>query len=123
MKRVLACVVVGCFAHGCASEPKFRPPAPVPYEFLLNNPCVQHKPYQKVPPTYPRAAAALDQEGWVAMKYHIAANGVPFNVRVYKSSPEGVSDAASIAALNRWRYPAIAYPVSNCVHLDIYSLD
>jgi len=121
VRRSLA-FVAGIVLAACAEEPKYRPPAPIPAGWEAGSPCAQLKLVNKEWPTYPRVAAAYDQEGWVALKYHVAQNGVPFNIRVVKSSPEGVFEQASVAAMTRWRYAPPDYPVRNCSHLDIYQL-
>jgi TonB family protein len=107
----------------CQGQPKYRPPAPIPPGWEAGDPCRELRVVTRVRPVFPRAAAAYDQEGWVAMKYHVAPNGVPFNIRVVKSSPEGVFEQASVAAITRWRYAPIEYPVRNCAHLDIFQLE
>ena len=57
------------------------------------------------------------------MKYHVAANGDVVNVRVVASSPAGVFDDASVAALAHSRYAAMSYPVRNCSQIDYYTLN
>ncbi len=116
-----AIVLIGlCVIAGCAQEPKYQSPAPIPRGFETGNPCSIMQPSTTVPPAYPRGAAAYGQRGWVALKYHVAPNGVPFNIRVAKSSPQGIFEVAAIQALSRWRYPPIDYPVQNCAHLDVF---
>ena len=123
MNRATALAALLLLAGGCANEPKYGlRPAPPPRGFEADDACADLKPLRRVLPTYPRLAQSYDQEGWVALKYNVAADGVVFNVRAVHSSPEGIFEQASVAALVRWRYPPMTYPVRNCSQLDIYQL-
>lgn len=55
-------------------------------------------------PTYPGGAKARGVEGWVEVEYTVRADGSVEDVRVFASEPEGVFDAAAVAAVRTWRY-------------------
>ena len=118
----LAVLSIAClFFAGCATEPAWKSKAPAPQNWGANNPCTSLSRITRNAPLYPRVAEQERQEGWVALKYHVAANGAIFNVRVVASSPEGVFDDASAAALVKARYAPMEYPVQNCSQIDVYS--
>jgi TonB family protein len=113
----LACLLTA----GCVTE-RYQPAASLPASFRSENPCAALDQVRNIRPSYPRAAAAHEQQGWVALKYHVAASGEVFNVRVVASSPQGLFDDASAAALARWRYEPMRYPIGNCTHVYVYTL-
>ena len=49
----------------------------------------------------PRGATA---EAWVALKFDIDPNGVPKNISVIKSSPDGKYDSDALRAVAKWKY-------------------
>ena len=61
---------------------------------------------QDAGPAYPETAKAQGIEGWVRLRYDIAADGRVRNLQVLESSPPGVFDAAAMAAVAQWRYRA-----------------
>lgn len=58
----------------------------------------------KVNPIYPIQAYNNKIEGWVVITYDISKLGVPFNVRVSKSSISNIFDSSAIDAVKQWRY-------------------
>ena len=118
MGVLLACLV----AAGCVKE-RYHPASALPARWTAQNACGNLEQVQKVRPRYPLDAAAHRHQGWVALKYHVAANGDVFNVRVVASSPRGVFDDASAAALVNWRYEPMTYPVPNCTHVYVFTLN
>ena len=61
-----------------------------------------------VGPDYPEEARAAGAEGWVKVRYDVAANGLVENLAVVESNPPGLFDAAALAAVAQWRYrPAV----------------
>ncbi|HZP12187.1 MAG TPA: energy transducer TonB [Nevskiaceae bacterium] len=115
----IAVFAAALLSAGCATAP----PAPTHAPLALGaaNPCASLEETRHYRPQFPREAVA--QQGWVAMTYHVAANGEVIDVRVVASSPEGVFEHASIAALSHSRYAAMNYPVRNCSQIDYYRLD
>lgn len=118
---LIAACLATLLATGCAAAP-WSTPAQMPVAFGSDNPCAALSPTHHYNPRYPHAAVADEQQGWVALKYHVAANGEVFNVRVVAASTPGVFDDTSIAALSHARYPAMNYPLRNCSQIDVYSL-
>jgi protein TonB len=57
-----------------------------------------------VSPVYPHSARTSRVEGNVELQYSIGADGSVRDVRVLHAQPEGVFDAAALAALNQWRF-------------------
>jgi bla regulator protein BlaR1 len=57
-----------------------------------------------VSPVYPHSARTSRVEGTVELQYSIGADGSVRNARVLHAQPEGVFDAAALAALNQWRF-------------------
>jgi len=114
---LLAVCVAGCVPadHG------FLRPRPAPVGMDARSPCANLKQLYSINPIYPRQAMPVKQDGWVLLQYDVAAAGVPFNVVVLDSSPQGVFDQASINALVQWRYARKSFATSDCVHLDTYS--
>jgi TonB family protein len=113
---------VGCvLIAGCVTE-RFQPAAALPSSFGSGNPCERLQPVRNARPSYPQHAARQEQQGWVALKYHVAANGDVFNVRVVASSPQGMFEDVSAAALTGRRYEPVTYPIANCMHVYVYTL-
>jgi len=109
-------------AAGCVAE-RYRPASTTTMDAASENPCEELAEIREVTPFYPADAIKNGEEGWVKLKYHVAANGEVFNVRVVASNPEGVFDDNSAAALARWKYPALRYPLQNCSHIDVYRFE
>jgi bla regulator protein BlaR1 len=59
-------------------------------------------------PSYPRGARRDGVEGWVRLAYGIGADGRTGQIEILESQPAGVFDAASVRALERWRFAAQA---------------
>ena len=67
---------------------------------------VQQGPWQvyRVTPPYPPALLAAPVPGAVTLSFDLGASGVPSNVKVVKSTPPGVFDAAAVLALQQWYF-------------------
>ena len=59
-----------------------------------------------VPPVYPERAMSSRVEGTVELQYSIGADGSVHDVQVLHAQPEGVFNAAALAALSQWRFEA-----------------
>ncbi|MFK7915748.1 MAG: energy transducer TonB [Pseudomonadales bacterium] len=57
-------------------------------------------------PIYPAQARANGLEGEVVVRYAVNVDGVVVDPQVVSSNPEGVFDAAAVAAVASWRYAA-----------------
>jgi TonB family protein len=57
-------------------------------------------------PEYPSAALARGLRGHVDVEFTVNALGTVENPRAVAAEPSGVFDAAAVAAVARWRYPA-----------------
>ncbi|HEX5693669.1 MAG TPA: TonB family protein [Arenimonas sp.] len=57
-------------------------------------------------PKYPEAAKTAGVSGLVVLDVLIGEDGVPADVRVHRSSPEGVFEQAAIEAARGWRFNA-----------------
>lgn len=82
----------------CGGEP--APPAaavtpPTP-------PMAQHTP----PPDYPADLACRQVGGEVVLDVRLAANGVPVDVAVFRSSGVKVLDDSAVAAVRGWQFKA-----------------
>ncbi len=58
------------------------------------------------PPKYPADALAKRIEGRVDLEVLVGTDGRPKEVRVVKSTPEGVFDAMTVEAARKWRFNA-----------------
>jgi TonB family protein len=76
------------------------------------------QPLIRVEPEYP--ARAHGQSGFVELAFDVDEHGMVENARVTRAQPKGVFDAAALAALKRWRYPAQSgrQPVSLTTRID-----
>ncbi len=63
------------------------------------------RPIIQVEPAYP--AAANGRSGRVTVRVDISPDGTVSGARVTSASPRGVFDAEAVAAVRRWRYPAL----------------
>lgn len=59
---------------------------------------------QQAPPSYPLDAMDQGISGKVVLEIEVAADGTATDVTVVQSRPQGVFDAASIAAARQWRF-------------------
>lgn len=55
-------------------------------------------------PSYPREAKNAQVEGTVYLQFDINKRGIPTNITVLESKPQGVFDQAAIKAVKKWRY-------------------
>ncbi|MDN4501990.1 M56 family metallopeptidase [Alteromonadaceae bacterium BrNp21-10] len=62
------------------------------------------EPVLRVEPKYPAIAVQKKWQGSVVLQFDISQTGATENVKVIKSQPENVFDAASIEALSQWQY-------------------
>ncbi|MBW2940574.1 energy transducer TonB [Zhongshania aquimaris] len=72
-------------------------------------------PIVRIAPDYPNRMATRGIEGYVDLIFDISTAGVPTNIRVTESEPEGAFDKAAIRALARWKYrpkQVDGYPVT-----------
>lgn len=53
---------------------------------------------------YPIEAALNRTEGRVRLQFDISKTGVPININVMESVPEGVFDRSAVQTLSKWRY-------------------
>lgn len=58
------------------------------------------------PPKYPAGALEQGLEGKVVLEILVGEDGVPREIKVKHSSPEGVFDEAAVAAARQWRFNA-----------------
>ena len=61
-------------------------------------------PVVRVNPVYPSSAASRGIEGYVTVRFTIAASGGVDDAAVIDSSPRGVFDREALKAIKRWRY-------------------
>jgi len=55
-------------------------------------------------PTYPRGALRNRVEGWVEVEFTVTERGSTRDLQVVASEPQGVFDAATVAAVGTWTY-------------------
>lgn len=89
----LALLLGGCASHSTALNTE--PSSSARFSSKITN---------KVDPTYPLAAFLSELEGYVQFIFDIDEQGVPQNIRVTKSVPEGVFDSSALRALEQWRF-------------------
>jgi protein TonB len=63
-------------------------------------------PLIQVPPEYPASAKARGVEGYVVVEFNLSPFGTVEEPRVVEARPTRIFDAAALAAIRRWRYPA-----------------
>jgi protein TonB len=61
-------------------------------------------PLVRIEPDYPARAAQRGIEGYVVVEFTITPAGTIKNARVLRAEPNGVFDAAALAAVSRWKY-------------------
>lgn len=62
------------------------------------------EPIKIVQPLYPRKAAMKSIQGWTRFSFDLDKNGVPRNIHLIESFPQGVFDKSSMKAVNKWRF-------------------
>ena len=123
MKQWTVVVTLCAALAGCVQpEHGLLRPKPAPQGVESRDPCGKLKQLASINPIYPREAIPVKQDGWVLLQYDVSASGVPFNLAVLDSSPQGVFDQASLAALSQWRYGRRSFPTNDCLHIDNYSV-
>ncbi len=66
------------------------------------------QPLIQVQPTYPAAALGTGQRGYVELEFTVNDDGRVRSAAVVKSEPGKLFDAAALAAVGKWRFPAKA---------------
>jgi protein TonB len=61
-------------------------------------------PLVRVEPVYPPRALTQRLEGWTVVEFTITTAGTTKDVRAVESQPPGVFDAASVKAVQSWKY-------------------
>ena len=59
---------------------------------------------QQVPPSYPRRALDLGQQGTVTLHAEVLPNGAPRELKIVKSSGHRLLDMAAMAAVKKWKF-------------------
>jgi len=65
---------------------------------------IEKVPAIRIAPQYPVQASASGIEGWVELEISVASDGRVLKTAVLQSSPKGIFEQASIAAVEKWRY-------------------
>ncbi len=55
-------------------------------------------------PKYPSRAQSSGVEGWVSVSFMINTKGIPEEIKIVESQPEGVFDKSAIKAVKKWRF-------------------
>jgi len=90
---LMAVVLAAC--DRAPVEPETAPPPPTP-------PMAQETP----PPDYPPELACRQIGGQTVLDVSLAANGLPVDVRVARSSGTKVLDDSAITAVREWKFKA-----------------
>jgi protein TonB len=59
---------------------------------------------QQVPPSYPRRALDLGQQGTVTLHAEVLPSGAPRELKIAKSSGHRLLDMAALAAVKKWKF-------------------
>ena len=66
-------------------------------------------PLIRIPPIYPRRAAAKGIEGWVKLEFTVLETGDVTDVKILKSKPKRIFNRAAVKAISSWKFkPKIA---------------
>lgn len=85
-----------------------RPPAPAATPGATSEESKELEPLITGVPEYPAAARQRRVEGYVEVEFTVNALGNVESPHVVSAQPSGVFDAAALASVARWRYPAAA---------------
>jgi TonB family protein len=100
-------------APATAAKPAEAAPAAPPTELAPTTVAtVDPVPVHVSQPSYPTSALLRGVEGQVKLSFVLDAGGQVRDVKVERSTPDGVFDAESIAALRKWRFDPSSYTVS-----------
>lgn len=81
-------------------------------------------PYYTVNPNTPLEAIENNVTGYVVMEFTVDEQGVPKEIRIVESEPEGIFDKAAIDALSQFRYkPPIVNNQPHAVHGVLYKVE
>jgi TonB family protein len=107
----------------CRDTASDRPVASPPAAVAPEAPDATLRPLIAGVPEYPAAARARGVEGYVDVELTVNAQGGVESPRVTAAEPRGVFDAAALAAVSRWRYPAADRPPQTIKERVEFSLD
>jgi uncharacterized protein len=62
------------------------------------------EPSKIIQPRYPHKAAMGRVQGWTRFSFDLDKQGVPRNIHLVESFPQGVFDKSSMKAVNQWRF-------------------
>lgn len=77
-------------------------------DLTLSPPVVTHARFRSppAPPTYPRRAIDMGQEGEVVIRALVGPDGESREIRIFRSSGVGLLDDAALRAVRRWAFEA-----------------
>ena len=55
-------------------------------------------------PRYPSRALKSGTQGWVQVRFVIDTKGIPTDVTVVTSEPEGTFDSSAVKSVKKWRF-------------------
>jgi TonB family protein len=96
-----------CRDTTAAAAPVAARPTPIPPAVEENDAEKQLEPLIAGMPQYPAAARQRRVEGYVDVELTVNAAGTVESPHVVAAQPAGIFDAAALAAVGRWRYPAV----------------
>jgi TonB family protein len=96
-----------CRDTSAAAAPARPRPAPPPPAVEEEQASGQLEPLIAGTPVYPAAARNRRVEGYVDVEFTVNAAGTVESPHVIAAQPTGMFDAAALAAVARWRYPAV----------------
>jgi periplasmic protein TonB len=94
-----------------APQGKTNPASSTPA--ALNAPGFNPNPVVRSKPVYPPGARSRRQEGHVVVSYSVSPDGNVSAVSVVSASPPGIFEAATLAAVRKWRFRESAQGASN----------
>ncbi|WP_017446576.1 energy transducer TonB [Gayadomonas joobiniege] len=102
--RILGITAVLLVISGCKTTPMnvcetYPGSYPANYTYIPD----EIQPIVRIEPRYPKKAYEDGVTGFVKLSYSVM-NGSVSNIQIIESSPEGVFDKVSIAALQKWKY-------------------
>jgi TonB family protein len=114
MRKFVLSVSISLAIAGCSAYGGPLRVAPPPADFKADSPCAGMLPTTHRPPRFPIDAARNRQSGWVTVTFDITPAGAVTNLAIADSSPPGIFEANTLAAIQQWHYAASTSGHTGC---------